>query len=132
MITGESFEQQDYQISMMNRLPPVKCKKLESFIRHNTILFIQKVVIRKLSSDKKGIVWSFLVPERIEDLTCHMFDLSLGCTIIDYHCGVNLYNPKIRGNFWADVITVVDSKDGKTNITPGLIDAMGDRYAIVE
>ena len=132
MIIGDSFEQQDYQISMMNHLPPLRHKKLENFIRNNTVMFIQKVVIRKLSLDKTGIVWSFLVPERIEDLTCHMFDLSLGCTIIDYHCGVNLYNPKLNGNFWADVITVVDSKDGKTNITPELIDAMGDKYAIIE
>ena len=132
MMTGESFEQQDYQISMMNRVPPVKCKKLENFIRHNTILFIQKVVVRKLFLDKKGIVWSFLVPEKIEDLVCHMFDLSLNCNVIDYQCGTTLYDPKSKRDFWADVITVVESKNGETNITSELIGAMGERYAIVE
>ena len=131
MITGESFEQQDYQISMMNHLPPVKCKKLENFIRHNTVLFIQEVVVRKLSLDKTGVVWSFQVPEGIEDLTCHMFDLSLGCTIIDYQCGTTVYDLKVDRSIWADEITVVDSPDGKTNITSELIDAMGDRYALV-
>ena len=131
MMAGNPFEQQDYQTSMAEKMSPVNHKKLENFIRHNTVMFIQKVVVRRLSRTKIGTVWSFMVPEMTEDLACHMFDLSLGCNVIDYHCGINLYNEKNRRNFWADVITVVDSQDGKTNITPELIDTINRRYAKV-
>ena len=129
MIEGKSFAQQAYQTSMVERMPPVNHKKLEDFIRHNTIMFIEKVVVRKLSLTGTGIVWSFLIPERIEDLACHMFDLSLSCNVIDYQCGTNLYNYKSMSSFLSDVITVVESKNGNTNITSELIDMMNRRYA---
>lgn len=128
-MAGISFEQQDYQNSMAERMPPVNRKKLEDFIRHNTVMFIEKVVVRKLSRTKNGTVWSFLVPKMTEDLACHMFDLSLGCNVIDYQCGKNLYDLDLKRDFWADVITVVESENGETNITPELIHMMNIRYA---
>lgn len=129
MMAGISFEQQDYQNSMAERMPPIPCKKLENFIRHNTVMFIEKVVVRKLSRTKNGTVWSFLIPEGIEDLACHMFDLSLSCNVIDYQCGTTLYDYDLQMGFWSDVITVVESKNGETNITSELIDMMNRRYA---
>lgn len=127
-MAGNPFEQQDYQTSMAEKMSPIPHRNLEIFIRHNTVLFIQKVVVRRLSRTKNGTVWSFLVPERTEDLACHMFDLSLGCNVIDYQCGKNLYDPDLKRDFWADVITVVESRDGDTNITPELIHMMNIRY----
>lgn len=103
---------------MVERMSPVNHKKLEDFIRHNTVMFIEKVVVRKLSRTKNGTVWSFLIPEGIEDLACHMFDLSLSCNVIDYQCGTTLYDYESLRSFWSDVITVVESKNGETNITP--------------
>lgn len=117
-MAGNSFEQQIYQTSMVERMSPVNHKKLEDFIRHNTVMFIEKVVVRKLSRTKNGTVWSFLIPEGIEDLACHMFDLSLSCNVIDYQCGTTLYDYESLRSFWSDVITVVESKNGETNITP--------------
>lgn len=128
-MAGNSFEQQIYQTSMVERMSPVNHKKLEDFIRHNTVMFIEKVVVRKLSRTNTGTVWSFLIPEGIEDLACHMFDLSLSCNVIDYQCGKNLYDLDLKRDFWADVITVVESKNGETNITSELIDMMNRRYA---
>lgn len=129
MMAGESFEQQDYQNSMVERMFPLDHKSLEDFIRHNTVLFIEKVVVRGLSRTKIGTVWSFPVPERTEDLACHMFDLSLGFNVIDYQCGKTLYDYNSQMSFLSDVITVVESKNGETNITPELIDTMNRRYA---
>ena len=129
MMAGNSFEQQIYQTSMIERMSPVNHKKLEDFIRHNTVMFIEKVVVRKLSRTKNGTVWSFLIPEGIEDLACHMFDLSLSCNVIDYQCGTTLYDYESLKSFLSDVITVVESKNGETNITPELIDMMNRRYA---
>ena len=129
MMAGELFEQQDYQNSMVERMFPLDHKSLEDFIRHNTVMFIEKVVVRKLSRTKNGTVWSFLIPEGIEDLACHMFDLSLSCNVIDYQCGTTLYDYESLRSFLSDVITVVESKNGETNITPELIDMMNRRYA---
>lgn len=129
MIEGKSFAQQAHQTSMVERMPPVNHKKLEDFIRHNTVMFIEKVVVRKLSRVGTGTVWSFLIPEGIEDLACHMFGLSLSCNVIDYQCGTTLYDYESLSSFCSDVITVVESENGETNITSELIDMMNIRYA---
>ena len=93
-----------------------------------TILFIKNVVVRKLTNDGWGTAWTFTVPSEADKLIGHLFDMSLNNAVIDYCIGRNIYSEDLREDIYADVITLVEAKNGYTNITPTLIDAMSQRY----
>lgn len=128
MIEGRRFRQQDYQNKMVRTWQPYDSAWMVNYIKHSTILFIKTVVVRRLTNDGWGTSWAFTVPSGADQLIGHLFDMSLNNTIIDYCIGRNIYSDNLRENIYADVITLVEAKNGYTNITPTLIDAMSQRY----
>lgn len=128
MIEGRRFKQQDYQNKMVRTWQPYDSAWVVNYIKHNTILFIKTVIVRRLTNDEWGTAWTFTVPSGADQLIGHLFDMSLNNTIIDYCIGRNIYSDDLREDIYADVITLVESKNGCTNITPTLIDAMSQRY----
>ena len=128
MIEGKRFKQQAYQNKMVRTWQPNDSSWVASYVAHCAILFIKTVIVRKLTNDGWGTVWTFTVPSEANKLIGHLFDLSLNNTIIDYCIGRNIYSDDLREDIYADLITLVEAKNGCTNITPTLIDAMSQRY----
>ena len=128
MIEGKRFKQQAHQNKMVRTWQADDSAWMVNYIKHNTILFIKTVIVRRLTNDGWGTAWTFTVPSGAEQLIGHLFDMSLNNTIIDYCIGRNIYSDDLREDIYADVITLVEAKNGCTNITPTLIDAMSQRY----
>ena len=128
MIEGKRFRQQDHQNKMVKTWRPYYSAWMENYIKHNTILFIKTVIVRRLTNDGWGTAWTFQVPSGADQLIGHLFDMSLNNTVIDYCIGRNIYSEDLREDIYADVITLVEAKNGCTNITPTLIDAISQRY----
>lgn len=129
MIEGKPFKQQAYQTKMVvQKWRPPNRKWLVSYVTHCTIVGIERIIIRKLTKEGLGTVWTFDAPYCTENLVGHLFDLSLNNTIIDYSIGHCIYEDDLHWSKYADVITVVDAKNGRTNITPELLDAISRRY----
>lgn len=128
MIEGKRFRQQDYQNKMVRTWQAYDSTWMVSYITHCTILFIKTVIVRRLTNDGWGTAWTFTVPSEADKLIGHLFDMSLNNTVIDYCIGRNIYSDNLGEDIYADVITLVESKNGCTNITPTLIDAMSQRY----
>ncbi len=128
MIEGRRFRQQAYQIKMARKWKPTARNRLLDYVKHNTILFIKTVIVRRLTQGECGTAWTFTVPNDTDKLVGHLFDLSLNNTIIDYCIGRNTYSDDLGKDIYADVITLVEAKNGRTNITPDLIDEISQRY----
>ena len=128
MTEGRRFRQQDYQNKMVKTWQASDSAWMVSYATHCTILFIKTVIVRRLTNYGWGTAWTFTVPSEVNQLIGHLFDMSLNNTIIDYCIGRNIYSDNLGEDIYADVITLVEAKNGCTNITPTLIDALSQRY----
>lgn len=107
---------------------PPNSKWLVSYVTHCTIVGIERIIVRKLAKEGWGTVWTFDAPYCTENLIGHLFDLSLNNTIIEYTIGQCIYEDDLNWSKYADVITVVEAKNGRTNITTELLNAISQRY----
>ena len=127
-------------ISTFARMP--KSDELIRYISHNTCLWADSIIVRKLNCKpyayRKNEAWNRverqwtipIQPGYDETIVPLLFELSLSSSIKDYICGSCIQHPyrKFNDPLWADVIDLVDSEDGNTNIVPELVDAIVDRY----
>lgn len=128
MIEGKRFKQQAHQNKMIQKWKPLSRKWLVSYVTHCTIVGVKRIIVRKLTKEGWGTAWTFNTPYCSENLVGHLFDLSLNNTIIDYSIGRCIYDDDLLWNKYADLITVVEAKNGRTNITPELLEAISQRY----
>ena len=125
---------------LKERLPTPNA--LIHYIKHNTCLWSDFIMVRKLNCKpyeyKENEAWNrverqwtiHIQPGYAEELVPLLFELSLSSSIADYICGSCNQHPyrKFNDPMWVDVINLVDSKDGNTNIVPELVDTIRDRY----
>ena len=125
---------------MTTELP--NANELIKYINHNTCLWADSIVVRKLNCKlpeyRENEAWYHverqwtihIQPGYEDELVPLLFELSLSSSIVEYVCGSCIQHPfrKWDDPIWADVINLVDSKDGNTNIVPELVDAIVDRY----
>lgn len=104
---------------------PMNSGGLAHYVNHNTIIGTETVSVQKMVSETKRLIWEFDVPREHQELVSLLFDLSLSNVIVGYNIGnINL------DKSWhlVDHILLRESKDGTTNITDEVIEAISERY----
>lgn len=127
-MTHKTYSSTDRGCTMQFHWKPMDANLLANYVNHNTVIGTATVSVQKMVSETKREIWEFDVPSESQELVSQLFDLSLSNVIVGYNIGNTTWQNPDKSWHVVDHILLRESKDGTTNITDEVIEAISERY----
>ena len=127
-MTHKTYTSTDRGCMMQFHWKPMDANWLANYVIHNTVVGTATVSVQKMVSETKRLIWEFDVPGEHQELVSLLFDLSMSNVIVGYNIGNTTWQNPDKSWHVVDHILLRESKDGTTNITDEVIEAISERY----
>lgn len=127
-MTHKTYSSTDRGSAMQFHWKPMNSGGLAHYVNQNTIIGTETVSVQKMVSETKRLIWEFDVPREHQELVSLLFDLSLSNVIVGYSIGNTTWQNPDKSWHMVDHIILKKSRNGATNITDKVIEAIAERY----